>query len=102
LEIDVKDTGKRVKDKVLLQLFNKSKFRNKTKTFLEPKFLCLIFKCKKLGFSGPLFLYLQYYTEIEGDYRTRVYHKCSIILVFKGSFTLEQSKALFLIISSYA
>jgi len=26
------------KDKVLLQLFNKSKLRNGTKTFLEPKF----------------------------------------------------------------
>jgi len=26
-----------VKDKVLLQLFNKSKLRNGTKTFLEPK-----------------------------------------------------------------
>jgi len=27
-----------VKDTVLLQLFNKSKLRNGTKTFLEPKF----------------------------------------------------------------
>jgi len=28
-----------VKDKVLLQLLKKSKLRNGTKTFLEPKFL---------------------------------------------------------------
>jgi len=33
-----------VKGKVLLQLFNKSKLRNGTKTFLEPKIL----------FSAPL------------------------------------------------
>jgi len=29
-----------VKGKVILQLFNKSKLRNGTKTFLESKFLC--------------------------------------------------------------
>jgi len=42
-----------VKDEVLLQLFNKSKLRNGTKTFLEPKFFS-IDKFKKLGFSSPL------------------------------------------------
>jgi len=36
-----------VKGKVLVQLFNKRKLRNGTKTFLKPKF-------KKLGFSAPL------------------------------------------------
>jgi len=30
-----------VKDKVLLQLFNKSNLRNGTKTFLESKFFCI-------------------------------------------------------------
>jgi len=39
--------------KVLLQLFNKSKLRNGTKTFLEPKFLFIV-KFKKLWFSTPL------------------------------------------------
>jgi len=34
--MDVK--GKVLKGKVLLQLFNKSKLKNGTKTFLEPKF----------------------------------------------------------------
>jgi len=43
-----------VKDEVLLQLFNKSKLRNGTKTFLEPKFFSIIVKFKKLGFSAPL------------------------------------------------
>jgi len=42
-----------VKRKVLLQIFNKSKLRNRTKTFLEPKFLFIV-KFKKLGFSTPL------------------------------------------------
>jgi len=42
-----------VKGKVLLQLFNKNKLKNGTKTFLEPKiFSVVIFK--KLGFSAPL------------------------------------------------
>jgi len=40
-----------VKDKVLLQLFNTSKLRNGTKTFLEPKFFSIV-KFKKLGFSS--------------------------------------------------
>jgi len=31
-----------VKVKVLLQLFNKSKLRNRTKTFLEPKFFSIV------------------------------------------------------------
>jgi len=42
-----------VKGKVLLQLFNKSKSRNGTETFLEPKFSSIV-KFKKLGFSAPL------------------------------------------------
>jgi len=42
-----------VKAKVLLQLFNKSKLRNKTITFLEPKFFSIV-KFKKLEFSAPL------------------------------------------------
>jgi len=42
-----------VKGKVLLQLFNKSKLRNGTKTLLELKFFSIV-KFKKLGFSGPL------------------------------------------------
>jgi len=47
--------GMKVKVIVLLQLFNKSKLRNGTKTFLEPKFLCTV-KFKKLGFIAPLIL----------------------------------------------
>jgi len=43
-----------VKGEILLQLFNKSKLRNGTKTFLKPKFSLLIVKFKKLGFSAPL------------------------------------------------
>jgi len=42
-----------VKGEVLLQLFNNSKLRNGTKTFLEPKFFLFV-KFKKLGFSDPL------------------------------------------------
>jgi len=44
-----------LKVEVLLQLFNKSKLRNGTKRFLEPKFLFIV-KFKKLGFSAPLTL----------------------------------------------
>jgi len=43
-----------IKGKVLLQLFNKSKFRNGTKTHLEQNFSLFIVKFKKLGFSAPL------------------------------------------------
>jgi len=43
-----------VKGEVLLQLLNKSKLRNGTKTFLESKFSLFIVKFKKLGFSAPL------------------------------------------------
>jgi len=43
-------------DKVLLQLFNKSKLRNGTKTYLEPFFSLFIVKFKKLGFSALLSL----------------------------------------------
>jgi len=39
-----------VKGEVLLQLFNTSKLRNGTKTFLETKFFSIV-KFKKLGFS---------------------------------------------------
>jgi len=40
-----------VKD--LLQLFNKSKIRNETETFLKLKLFSIV-KFKKLGFSTPL------------------------------------------------
>jgi len=43
-----------VKVIVLLQLFNKSKLRNGSKTFLEPKFFSVRIKLKKLEFSAPL------------------------------------------------
>jgi len=43
-----------VKGKVLLQLFNKSKLRNGTKTYLEEFFFLFIVKFKNLGFSAPL------------------------------------------------
>jgi len=43
-----------VKGEVLLQLFNKRKLRNGTKTFLEPNFSLFIVKLKTLGFSAPL------------------------------------------------
>jgi len=42
-----------VKGEVLLQLFNKIKLRNETKTFLESNFFSIV-KFKKLGFSAPL------------------------------------------------
>jgi len=42
-----------LKVKVLLQLFNKKKLRNGTKTFLEPNFFSIV-KYKKLEFSAPL------------------------------------------------
>jgi len=38
-----------VKGEVLLQLFNKSKLRNRIKTFLEQNFSLFIVKFKKLG-----------------------------------------------------
>jgi len=50
-----------LKVKVLLQLFNKRKLRNGTKTFVEPKFFSTyirIVKFKKLGFSAPLSSFL--------------------------------------------
>jgi len=43
-----------VKGKVLLQLFNKSKLKNATKTFLEPKFFLFKVKFKKLELSATL------------------------------------------------
>jgi len=43
-----------LKVNLLLQLFNKSKLRNGTKTFLEPMFFSSIVNFKKLGFSVPL------------------------------------------------
>jgi len=45
-----------VKGEVLLQLFNKKKLRNGTKTFLlsSQNFSLFIVKFKKLEFSGPL------------------------------------------------
>jgi len=43
-----------VKGKVLLQLFNKSKLKNGTNTFLQPKFFSIYSQIKKLGFSAPL------------------------------------------------
>jgi len=45
-----------VKVEVLLQLLNKSKLRNGTKTFIEPNFSLFIVKFKKLGFTAPLIL----------------------------------------------
>jgi len=44
-----------VKGEVLLQLFNKSKLRNGTKTFLGAKIF--LFIVKKLSFSAPLSLF---------------------------------------------
>jgi len=38
----------------VIQLFNKSKLRNGTKTFLEQKFSLLIVNFRKLGFSASL------------------------------------------------
>jgi len=45
-----------VKGEVLLQLFSKSKLKNRTKTFKSEKFSLFIVKFKKLGFSAPLTL----------------------------------------------
>jgi len=45
-----------VKVKVLLQLFNKSKLRNGTKTFLEPKVLLQLFNKSKLRNGTKTFL----------------------------------------------
>jgi len=41
-----------IKGEVLLQLFNKRKSRDKTKTFLDQSFSLFIVKLKKLGFSA--------------------------------------------------
>jgi len=41
-----------VKDEALLQFLNRSKLKNETKTFPEPKFLFIV----KLGFSASLSL----------------------------------------------
>jgi len=43
-----------VKGEVLLQLLNKSKLRNETKTFYSEIFSLFIVKFKKLRFSAPL------------------------------------------------
>jgi len=43
-----------VKGEVLLQLFNKSKLKNGTKTFLELEYFAVYCKIKILGFSAPL------------------------------------------------
>jgi len=43
-----------VKGKVFLQLFNKRKLRNGTKTYLDKFFSLFLVKFKKLGFSAPL------------------------------------------------
>jgi len=43
-----------VKGKVLLQLLNKSKLKNETKTFLEQNFSLFLVKFKKLWFSASL------------------------------------------------
>jgi len=42
------DFGMNVKGKVLLQLFNKRKLRNGTKTYIEQHFSLFIVKFKKL------------------------------------------------------
>jgi len=70
-----------VEGEVLLQLFNKSKFRHGTKSFLQPKFLSFVFivKFKKLGFSASL-IYCMTCHVIRSDYVLR----------------LEKSKSLFL------
>jgi len=64
-----------VKGKVFLQLFNKSKLRNGTKTHLKPKFFSIyIVKFKKLRFSAPLisiltllFLYIKNILKLFGN-----------------------------------
>jgi len=43
-----------VKGEILLKLFNKSKLRNGTKTYLEQKFFSSYSQFKKLGFSASL------------------------------------------------
>jgi len=48
-----------VKGEVLLQLFNQSKLKNGTKTFLEPIFSLFVVNFKKLGFSSPLTKFAQ-------------------------------------------
>jgi len=42
------------KGKVLLELFNKRKLRNGTKTYLEQILSLFIVRFRKLGFSAPL------------------------------------------------
>jgi len=46
-----------VKGKVLLELFNKRKLRNRTKTYLEQNFFFFVVKFKKLEFSAPLLMF---------------------------------------------
>jgi len=57
IPLSKEDFGMYVKDEALLQLFNKSKLRNGTKMFLEPKFFSVV-KFKKFGFSAPLTVFL--------------------------------------------
>jgi len=42
------------KGKIFLQVFNKRKLRNGTKTYVEQKFSLFRVKFKKLGYSAPL------------------------------------------------
>jgi len=53
-----------VKREVFLQLLNKRKLRNGTKTYLEQKFFLFIVKFKKLGFSAPLKCYFSVFYAI--------------------------------------
>jgi len=75
-----------VKGKVLLQLFNKSKLRNGTKTYLEQNFFSIV-KFKKLGFSAPLniiksqFDSQTYYFLIKFGVKTYYLHHVALIFL---------------------
>jgi len=72
------------KGKVLLQLFNKSKLRNGTKTFLEPNFFSVV-RFKKLGFSAPLSAKKKHINTEE----IFLHHSSSTFFEFSSSLLLE-------------
>jgi len=72
-----------VKGEVLLQLFNKSKLRNGTKTFIEPKFFSIY---SQLGFSAPLNIRIYTCNKLWDGYQNGQVQKqlCVKLTVLKG------------------
>jgi len=81
-----------LKVKVLLQLFNKSKLKNKIKTFVEPAkiFSLCIVKFKKLGFSTPLSSFKYMKKSLRTRYFEQKYYKLTSFI--KASFEMVNKK----------